>query len=241
MIEKLTGIVIDIVRHNDRHNVVTLFTRSRGRVSFLSPVGKGRSGAMRSARIAPLAWLDAEVNFRPTRSLQMLSGVALHSVWHSLYFEPVKQSLIFFISEFLNRLLRVCAEDAGMFDYITGFLEALDSAGEGVENYHLAFLVGLMTHAGIHPMFDDREKCAWLDMRAGCLCSERPAHSDFLTPEDTALFIRLSDLSLDNSSSLRISGSERSRVLSLLLRYYNTHLPGILPIRSADILREIFS
>ncbi|MDE6682692.1 MAG: recombination protein O N-terminal domain-containing protein, partial [Muribaculaceae bacterium] len=50
-IERVTGIVTDIVRHNDRHNIVTLFRRSRGRVSFLSPAGSGKAGRARNARL----------------------------------------------------------------------------------------------------------------------------------------------------------------------------------------------
>ncbi|MDE6842842.1 MAG: recombination protein O N-terminal domain-containing protein [Muribaculaceae bacterium] len=38
-------------RHNDRHNVVTLFTRQRGRVAFLSTAGSSRSASRIPARL----------------------------------------------------------------------------------------------------------------------------------------------------------------------------------------------
>ncbi|MCH5214888.1 MAG: recombination protein O N-terminal domain-containing protein, partial [Muribaculaceae bacterium] len=52
MIERLEGIVTDLVKHNDTHNVVTLFTRTRGRMAFLVPVGKSKSGKMRNALLS---------------------------------------------------------------------------------------------------------------------------------------------------------------------------------------------
>ena len=64
MLEKIEGFVIDIVRHNDRHNVVSLYTRSRGRMAFLVPVGKSRQGKARNAVITNMACLTADINIR---------------------------------------------------------------------------------------------------------------------------------------------------------------------------------
>lgn len=241
MQEKISGIVIDIVRHNDRHNIVTLFTRSRGRIAFLSPVGKGKSGAMRAARIAPLAWLDSDINFRASRSLQVLSNVGLHRVWRNLYFDPVRSSLILFLAEFLNKLLRVCAPDPEAFDYIADSLTRLDVADTGISNFHIAFLIGMLRYSGIPPLVDDYCPGKWLDMRAGSLCVDCPVHPDYLTPADTARFISLLDMDMENAAGFPLSGADRSEILQMVLRYYSVHLPGILPLKTAAVLREIFS
>ena len=74
-IEKIRGIVIDVIKHNDRHNVVTLFTRDRGRIAFLSPVGSGKSARMRNARLLPLSVIETDVNMRQNRELQLLGAV----------------------------------------------------------------------------------------------------------------------------------------------------------------------
>lgn len=91
MTEKITAIVIDITRHNDKLNIVTLFTRSRGRISFLSPAGSGKMGRLRHSRLQPLAAIEADINFRQTAELQRLGTFALYTVWNNLYFDPVKR------------------------------------------------------------------------------------------------------------------------------------------------------
>lgn len=100
--EKITGIVTDMIRHNDRHNVVTLFTRSRGRMSFLSPAGTGRTAAMRRAGLQLLSLVEAEVNVRGDRDLQLLGRFSSPHVWSDIYFNPVKSAVAMFLAEFIN-------------------------------------------------------------------------------------------------------------------------------------------
>ena len=115
MTEKITAFVLDVTRHNDRHNVVTLYSRTRGRISFLSPCGSGKSGKLRQARLLPLAVIDADINFRQTSELQKLGAFSLHHVWSDIYFHPVKRLVALFLSEFLNRLLRASMPDEGLY------------------------------------------------------------------------------------------------------------------------------
>ena len=131
MTEKITAFVLDVTRHNDRHNVVTLYSRTRGRISFLSPCGSGKSGKLRQARLLPLAVIDADINFRQTSELQKLGAFSLHHVWSDIYFHPVKRLVALFLSEFLNRLLRASMPDEALWDYIFNSLSPSRQDGEG--------------------------------------------------------------------------------------------------------------
>lgn len=267
MIEKITGIVIDIVRHNDRHNVVTLFTRERGRVSFLSPAARGKRSAVRNSRIAPLAILEADVNYRSNRELQLLSTITLHRVWHTLYFEPVKSALVMFICEFLNRLLRYCAPDPKAFDYVERFLVSLDDEDGKISNLHIAFLIGMLPYAGIFPLLElpgasrfskdqdlysednisgdgfsrSKEDEIWFDMRAGEFSLHKPQHADILTPAEAQHVGKFCRMTVRNASKFRLNGELRHRILNIILHYYAIHLPGTSPLKSLPVLREIFS
>ncbi|MDE5869221.1 MAG: DNA repair protein RecO, partial [Muribaculaceae bacterium] len=156
-VERITGIVTDIVKHNDRHNIVRLFTRSRGMVSFLSPVGSGKSGKARNARMQLLSVVESDVNFRDTRSLQSLGAITLHKVWRDLYFNPVKSAIVMFISEFLTRYLRDASPEPLLWDYIVASIENLDTRKHGVGNFHISFLLSFLQFAGISPDMSDYE------------------------------------------------------------------------------------
>ncbi len=240
-IEKITGIVIDIVRHTDRANVITLFTSTRGRLSFISPVGKGRTGLQRNSRLMLLSAIEVDVNFRENRPLQMLGRIAPAAIWRNIYFDPVKSSIAMFMSEFLNRYLRDAQPDSPLWEYTLRMISLLDEAGKETVNVHLAFLKGCLYFAGIYPEISDYESGDYFDMRSGLAVAERPDHRDFLIPSEAARFMALLHSDLMDSAVYRILPGGRREALGWLLRYYSVHFPGLSSLKSPAILAELFS
>lgn len=240
-LEKIRGIVIDSVKHNDRHNVITLYTRERGRMSFISSTGTGKRSRMRNARLLPLSVIETEVNVKGNRDLHLLGTIYPLEVWRDLYFNPIKSAITLFLSEFLNRYLRDASPDPVTWDYILYSLRALDKATKGLANFHIWFLIGFLEMAGISPDLSDLEPGDWFDMRAGIPVANSPTHRDSLTPAETVLLPLLSRISLTNLHKFRFTGSDRRNLLERLLHYYAVHYPGLSSLKSPDILTEVFS
>lgn len=239
-IEKIQGIVIDVVRHTDRNNVITLYTRTRGRISFISPAGSGKNGRMRNARLMPMSVVESDVNFRQNRDLQVLGTVTPYTVWRSIYFNPVKTSIILFLSEFLNRYLRETSPDTATWDFIYSAIRILDSIETGLSNFHIWFLISFLDFAGIAPDMSDYDDGDWLDMRSGITMTEAPLHRDTLDQKETAFLNILSRISIENMSHFRFNGKERRILLEKILYYYSIHFPGMANMRSLDVLSNVF-
>ena len=240
-IEKIQGIVIDIIKHNDRHNVVTLFTRNRGRVAFLSPTGSGKSARMRNARLQPLSVIETDVNMRQNRELQLLGAVTPYEIWRDLYFNPVKSSIVLFISEFLNRYFRDASPESTAWEFLIAAIRSLDNMQKGLANFHIWFLIRFLDIAGISPDLSNYEDGDCFDMRAGIPVVDGSLHRDILSPEETRILLLLSRITLNNMHHYRLTGSDRRRLLDRLLRYYSIHFPGLSSLKSPDILSEVFS
>ncbi len=241
MIEKITGIVIDTVKHSDRFNIVTLFTREHGRMSFLSPAGKGRSAAARNARLMPLSVVTADVSINPTRELQTLPTPQRAVVWHDIYFNPVKSSVAIFMSEFLNAYLRYSEADSREWNYIFNAIETLDKGGRGMANLHLAFLIGFLRMAGIVPDVRGYGPGYWFDMQGGTFSRYAPLHRDSIRPEEAAYIPLLARMTPANCRAFRFSAVQRRRLLALLLHYYTVHFPGLANLKSPAILTDLFA
>jgi len=239
--EKIRGIVIDVTRHNDRYNIVTLFTRSRGRVAFLSPVGSGKSGRMRGARLNLLSEIEAEVRFRPASSLQMLGAVSLAEVHIDMYCNPVKSTVVMFVAEFLNRLLRAAAPEPQLYDYISGAIGILDGMDRGVADFHIVFMVSLLPFMGIQPDLSGYETGDFFDMRSSVYVADRPLHNDWVGGEEAAGLRILQRISYVTAASLHLNGVRRRRISAGLLRYYTIHYPGVDNIKSFPVLVELFA
>lgn len=241
MIEKITGIVLDVVRHSDRYNIVTLFTRERGRVAFLSAAGNGKAARMRNARLMPLGIVSADVNFKGNRELQNLGSIIPAVVWHDLYCNPVKSAIVLFLSEVLNAFLRQADADVPMWNFIVQSLHSLDRTREKVANRHLAFLIGMLPHAGIEPILTTPANGdLWFDMRDGRLTPSMPLHNDYVRPDEARFLPLLIRMTADNCGRFRFSASQRRRLLNGLVRYYSVHYPGMENLKSLSVLNDTF-
>lgn len=247
MLEKIEGIVIDIVRHNDSHNVVSLYTRTRGRVACIVPVGKSKAGRVRNAQLGLLSCIRADINFKGNSDLHHLRNISPLHLFPDLHFHPVKSILIFFIAEFSNRLLRQYPQDENVWDFIADSLSVLDSlkSNRGIANFHIAFLSGLLHLTGILPNAGDYRDGLQFDMSRGEYID--PAlviqyrRNDLLGERQSAFIPLLSRLDYSNMHLFRFSRPEREEILELLLRYYSYHLPIGTEFKSLPVLREILS
>lgn len=240
MTEKFTGIVIDVRNHTDRNNIVTLYTRRRGRLSFLSPSGSGKTGALRRSRLMPLAVIEGDFNFRANADLQKLGSFSPSRVWSDIYFNPVKQSIVLFLSEFLNRLLRASMADENLWDYISGSLAFLDGMKENVADFHIVFLASLLPFSGIQPDVTHYRDGSRLDLRTGTFTTGWATHPDMLTPEESKVAALLCRINYSNMGALRLDGPARNAILDKMLRYYGIHFPGCSGLRSLQVLHDVY-
>lgn len=241
MTEKITGIVLDMVRHNDSTNIVTLYTRSRGRVAFLSSASGGKAGKLRKARLMPLSVVEASITFHENRDIQRLGQFSLSEVWKTLYFDPYKSAVVLFITDFLNRYFRNASPDELAFDFIIRAFRELDCDRTDVGNFHISFLINFLRYAGIFPDLSSYEPGDYLDMRGGVTVDMRPSHDNYLSAADTMALMKLSRINFRNSRKFRMTGENRGEVLGKLLKYYAMFYPGIDNIKSLDVLSEVFS
>lgn len=242
--EKVEGILISLIRHNDRNNIATLYTRSHGRLACLSPAGSGKTARMRAARLQPLARITADIRINPGRDLALLSRFETPTPWRTLYFHPVKQTLVLFLQEFLDRLLRTSAPDPLLYDTILHGIHAIDSLPDTrCANAHIAFLISLLIPAGIDPNLTLTRPLsdAPFDMRGGEYLPPSPflPHRDVVMPPDSLRLPLLNRMTIPNSPLFRFTAAERSRLLTGLLRYYAIHYPGLTNLRTPTLLADI--
>lgn len=239
-LDKITGIVIDIRKHSDRHNIVTLFCREQGRVSVLSPAGNGKSARLRNASLMPLSVIRSEINFKSSRSLQFLGKFQREYAWKDIYFNPVKSAIALFITEFVNTYTRYSGPDSHLWDFLIYALRRLDDTKGNPANYHLGFLMDFSYFAGIRPDLSEWREDALFDMRAGSMTIFTPTHRDFLDLKQSSFLPLLMRLNLRTASKFKFNGERRRELLKMMLHYYSLHFPGLDSLKSPEILTEIF-
>ncbi len=240
MLTKIHGLVISMIRHDERNNILTLYTAERGRMTLMSSASKSRNGRLRNARLAPMALIEADINIRENREIQFLGSFSTPAPWKNIYFDPVKAPIVIFLSEFLSKILRTSGSDLPTWKFLVSALAELDGMTEGIANYHIAFLIRFLEFAGIEP--DPRNFCVGriFDLRAGDFTDMHPGHRDVLTVEETALMPKLMRMNFENLHKFRFHVAQRRRLLRIIIDYYSLHLPVSPHLKSLEVLAEIF-
>lgn len=234
------AIVLNVRKYNDRNNIITVFSRAHGRLSFISPVGQGKGGNARRARLQPLAVINSDFTFKPTSELQRLGSVSLQTVWSDLYFHPFKRAISIFISEFLYRLLNATMPDEKIWDFIYGALTLLDSSKGKIANFHIAFLVSLLPFSGIQPDLSEFREDWVFDLGYGGFVAPQNAKGPYLKGEEAKAVIWINRINFSNMSRLKLTTSQRNEILQGLMAYYSYHFPGLSSLNSPSILHDLF-
>ncbi len=246
MKENLKGLILGTIKHNDKHNVTNAFTLERGRMAFLTPVGATKKGRQSASRLMPLSIVELQSNITPTRELHILSSITPIQVWRTVYYEPFKSSIIFFLSEFLQKLLRDAPPEPNLWNFIADSIRVFDANSDPIStaNFHITFLVSLMPLMGIQPDIENYTEGMEFDMKAGTMVfpfSPQSIRGIRIDAEKSALLPKIARINYTNSRVFHFKGKERSELLDMILKYYGCHFPGCDNLKSLDIMREIFS
>jgi DNA repair protein RecO (recombination protein O) len=242
MLETTQGIVLHYNRYNDDSAIVDVFTLSRGSLSFLVRDRRGqRKGGLHATLLRPLNIVELVFDYRPSASLQRIQELHIAHCYTSLPYDPIKETVALFLSEFLHGTLRNEMQNQDLYHYILYSLQWFDATNEGIANFHVAFLIRLTYYLGFWPNIKGREALPFFDLRDGVGTEIAPPHGLYLKEEEAAILPLMLRMNIRNMHSFRLNRQQRNRILDVLTTYYQLHVPEFRNLRSLGVLREILA
>ena len=240
MLETTHGIVLHYNRYGDDRAIVDIFTLSRGSVAFLVRDRRGqRKGGMHATLLRPLNVVELVFDYRPSLSLQKIQELHIAHCYTSLPYDPMKETVALFLSEFLHNVLRSEVQNEALYHYILYSLQWFDAATEGFANFHVAFLVRLTHYLGFWPNIDSKNSLPYFDLRESIATDKEPQHNFFLKGEEAAALPKMLRMNLRNMHRFRLTRQQRNRILDVLTLYYRLHVPEFRDLRSLAVLSEV--
>ena len=237
---KTRAIVLRSVRYGDSQIIVDVFSREKGRASFICHVSKNGRGKIKQQLFQPLTILEVVYDDRPTRSLQRFRDIRLAQPFFSIPFQAEKLAIGLFVAEFLSYALRDEQCNEPLYDYVESSVMWLDNVEGRFANFHLVFMLRLSRFIGFFPNLEEMAEGDWFDLRNGAFTPVRPLHPDFLRPEEAAKIGTLMRMNYDNRRFFRMSSDERNECVDTILTFYRLHIPGFPEMKSLPVLRELF-
>ncbi|HCJ47473.1 MAG TPA: DNA repair protein RecO, partial [Prevotella sp.] len=164
---KTRAIVLRSVRYGDSQIIVDVFSREKGRASFICHVSKNGRGKIKQQLFQPLTILEIVYDDRPTRSLQRFRDIRLAQPFFSIPFQPKKLAIGLFIAEFLSYALRDEQCNVPLYDYVESSVTWLDNVVGQFANFHLVFMLRLSRFIGFFPNLEEMAEGDWFDLRNG--------------------------------------------------------------------------
>ncbi len=236
---KTKGFVLSSLKYGETSLILKVYTLDFGLKSFM--VKGAFSKKKSSALYFPLN--ELELNYtqknNDKQELILLKQTSLSSVYQDLHFNPVKSTLVMFLAEVLQLVLKEEDHNLLMYQYISENLMRLDQREDFYADFHLWFLIQLTKFIGFYPneeeIFND-----YFDLENGIFTNES-INTNQLNKEETKLWKTLLQLDFRTDFQHHFNQKQRKDLLNNLIKYYQIHLPNVKKPKSLDILHDIFS
>jgi DNA repair protein RecO (recombination protein O) len=230
------GILLHKINFSESSLIVSLYCRKLGMRKFLFQGAKKKQGNI----LVPLSLVEFDYYGRTDSQLAKISSCAPEIVLNQLTSSPYKRAVAFFLSELLHRTLKEDQpNEEAFFLFLAAEIHELEFAPFQA-NYPLWFLLEFMRWQGIEPHWMT-QPVRFFYFTEGQLTSSPIGfqHAD-AEGEHVELINALAGMSKDKCLAHPLNGQTRNQLIRLLLRYYNTHFPGLGFPKSLDVLEETF-
>lgn len=240
MLQKATGIVLHTTKYNDKSFIADVYTRERGRVSFIAPTPKSRHSTIKNSLFQPFSIINIDADFRTTRELNRIKQAQIVCSFTSIPFDQYKTTIVFFISEFLTYALREEQQNIRLFEYLKHSICWLDNCKTSYANFHIVFLIHLSSFLGFYPNFENYEPHDYFDLKESCYTKSKPVYDLYLDSEETEKIHNLTRINYNNMHLFKMNRVQRNRCIEIIIAYYQLHLPNFPKMKSLDVLRSCF-
>lgn len=237
---RLECIALRTVRVNDSRDLLSVWTRSHGRLTFAVPSGSGKGARRRRALTVPLAMFECVADLRPGAEIAYARDIA--PLPYSLAYDasPLKGISAAFVAEALDLLLRRATPSDALSDYLDDSLRVFAASRPAATvNFHLLLLAGLTRYAGIEPDLSAISPTAVFDLREGICRPARPLHPDFVDGRGLRVLEALLRTPVRLGSLLHLGSEGRRAALDAILLYYACHLAPLSSLKSLEVLRSL--
>ncbi|MHB1922351.1 MAG: DNA repair protein RecO [Chitinophagaceae bacterium] len=241
MLHKTRGIVLRSVKYGETSAVVTIFTELFGVQSYLvNGIRSSKPGLSRGNILQAPNILDLVVYHQENKNLQRIAEFKLGFIYTTLHFDLVKNTVVFFLVELLQKSLRQPEHHPSLYLFTQNALQILDQPDFPPANFPLYFTLKLAGFLGFRLQGNFSPLTPYIDFQDGTFVHEPPSHTHYLDPpcsEITSHF--LESPSWSQVAAILMNKDKRRTLLQGYLQFLRLHLPDFPELKSPAILQEI--
>lgn len=232
------AIVISSVKYGDTSLIVKCYTREEGIKSYLlQGILNKKKGKLNKSQFFPLSIIHINASHNNKGNLNRITEAKIIHPSQTLHVDLMKQSIVFFISEFLSSVL---TEEEGendvLFEFLKNSIIWLDYH-DHVANFHLKLLVELTKSLGFYPDETNQKNSNFFDLLEGKYVTNQGVN--VVEGIQLELFNKVLGIKFDRLEETLFNRSQRTIVLDILLKYYQLHMVSFRKPKSLDVLSKV--
>jgi len=235
MLQKTEGIVIHTIPYSDTSLIAKIFTAEFGLLAFMLRGVRGKKSSSKAVMFQPLTILDLDIYYQESKNLHTIKETRLKLNPVDIYGNVYKTSIVLFLAEVMQKLLKDNYVNAGLFAVLKDGVEELNNK-EFNPDFHLYMLLNISQELGFQPLDNYSEKEPVFSLQEGKFVTDSTEH--FGMYYMNRLCSHHFYLLLSNQPVL-MSRTDRRDILMEILKYFQLHLPGMSAIRSVAVLQEV--
>lgn len=246
MILRTEAIVLRSMDYGETSRIVTLFTRTRGKIAVLAK-GARHPKSRFGSTLQPMSHTQVVFYYKTTRDLQTLSESTHLDLFHNIGRDLEKIAVGLRCVELVHALMQQEEHNPVVFDLLLQVLHRLDTAETNVPNLRAYFQLKMAAVLGFAPDIDRDcvqalpEEGGMLALDTGAILPPVAAPRAGVRASRTALraFAICARADLDAVMRMRVApetGPELERLVEDYLRY---HLEDAYPTRSSRVIGQL--
>lgn len=231
------AIVLSKIRYKDKDVIVKCYTKQLGVLSYLVKNAFSKKTKISIAYFQELSLLNIETNFSDKRSLQYIKEISVSTSFETLHTNILKSTVVMFLSEILNQILKEEEPNANLFTFIKTALLIFDKE-ESFANFHIIFLLEITKYLGFYPDISNSDY-NYFNLEEGKFQNNTAKHT--IEGENLTLLKQALGIKFDAFSTIKWSKSQRQELLNMILVYFQLHLGDFKKPKSLAVLNQVFS
>jgi len=239
MVTSTSAIVLSKIRYKDNDIIVKLFTKEYGAISFIVKGGQNsKKNKIKYVYFQELTILEIQFNYNLKRDLQYIKDIEIKHNYTSSHTDLVKVSVIMFLSEVLSNVITHQKRDIQLYNYIEESLIWYD-INKSNTYFHMIFLIELTRYLGFYPdILSNNFK--YFNLEGGSY--EKSKTSEYsITGDSLNLFNQILGIKFDSNPLPALNSKDKMEIINIILTYYKLHINNFKPIKSLEIVKNIFS
>lgn len=230
-----SAIVLKQINYGDASVIISCFTKEQGLKSFIYKGGKKKNKAV----LFPLRLVEINYYQHNEDALASVNSIQAAMTLPNLYQNPIKASVIFFISEFLNQLLnKIQYTETNLFEEIKQELIWLNETDE-LAKYPIFWLIKWIEKLGLTPTVTEKASC--FDIESAQFCQSSFSGRHYFSGEEMQKLAYLFMQDRLKILSYPLNKNERNTIFDALVAYCLFHIPEFKQFKSVEILKTVLT